>query len=609
MRVVDQSAVPEGRGAPGGIRPGRSRLVTASHRVLPSRSSPLLVSTLSATLFSALFSLLIGTTTPGRAGAASDRPTTLDSPIPPATDVLRDLAASRLAAHIQFLGHDSLRGRAPGTPGGQAAAEYIAARLREYGIDPAGPHGSWFQPVPIHAGRPSPGTRLRIQGPRRSVTLALGDDYLLYTTGAATLIPSPVPMVFAGYGISAPEYDYDDYHDIDVRGAVAVFLSGEPPSADSAYFDGDHLTAHALPETKQRQALAHGARGSLLIPSPRETAGPQWSGLQAEFSFPHRALPYGAAKNLAAVLHPRAAEFLFHHARRSFREIMHADSCGRMESFPLHPRLCFHGSFQEEDLTAPNVVGQLRGSDPLLREQWIVLSAHYDGLGTGRPVRGDSIYNGVIDNASGVAALLEVARAMEAHPRRAPRSVLFLFTTGEESGLLGARYYCDHPLAPLHRTAAHLNFDGLAFLDMFDDVTGVGAGESTLEEILQRVAAGLGLAVSPIPALFSGHDEILRGDHYAFASAGIPSLLVQEGTAYRNIGSDEGLRRLVAWGRETYHTPFDDLAQPIRVEAAFQHLQLLAALSDTLARTLIVPQWKPGSPFAAARLRTLAEER
>ncbi len=532
-----------------------------------------------------------------------------DLPIPPATEVLRDLAAGRLAAHIQFLGQDSLRGRAPGTPGGEAAAAYIAARLREFGLEPAGPRGSWYQQVPIHASEPLPGTQLRLERLPSGVELALGHDYLLYTTGAATFIAEPAPMVFVGYGIVAPEYDYDDYHEVDVRGAVVVFLSGEPVSTDTAWFEGDRSTPHSFPDAKQRQALARGARGSILIPSPRDAGPYRWSDLRTEFAFPHRSLVYGASRHLAVVINPRTTEFLFHRSGRTWRDVCRSDSAGRMESFPLRTRLSFRGSYRERDYTSPNVVAMLRGSDPLLREQWIVLCAHYDGLGVGPAARGDSIYNGVIDNAAGTAALLEIARAMEAHPRRAPRSVLFLFTTGEESGQLGARFYCDHPVAPLHRTIACLNIDGLAFLDLFDDIVGVGAANSTLDDILANVAADLELRVSPIPAIFEGDDEIVRGDQYAFASAGVPSLLVQEGLAYRHLPPDEGLRQLIRWGREVYHTPFDDLAQPISVDAAFQHLQLLAALADTLSRTFVVPQWRPGSPHAAARLRTLAEER
>lgn len=541
--------------------------------------------------------------------AASAAPHASDPPIPPATDVLRDLAAGRLAAHIQFLGQDSLRGRAPGTPGGEAAAAYIAARLREFGLEPAGPQGSWYQQVPIHASEPRPDTRLLIQGPRNSVTMALGHDYLLYTTGAATFIPEPVPMLFVGYGIVAPEYDYDDYHNVDVRGAVAVFLSGEPVSNDPAWFEGTRPTPHSFPDAKQRQALARGARGSILIPSPRDAGRYRWSDLRTEFAFAHRSLPYGAARNLAIMANPRSTEFLFQRSGQTWRDVCRSDSAGHLESFPLRTRLSFQGVYRERDYTAPNVVGMLRGSDPLLREQWVVLCAHYDGLGVGPAARGDSIYNGVIDNASGTAALLEIARAMEAHPRRAARSVLFLFTTGEESGQLGARYYCDQPIAPLHRTVACLNIDGLAFLDTFDDVVGVGAETSTLDEILARVAADLRLELSAIPEIFSGNHEVVRGDHYAFASAGVPALLVQEGLAYRNLSAEEGLRRLLRWGQDVYHTPYDDLTQPMRVDAAFQHLQLLAAFADTLARTPVVPQWRPGSPFAAARLRTLRDEK
>lgn len=523
--------------------------------------------------------------------------------------------AERLGAHLQYLGSDSLAGRAPGTPGGAAAAAYIAARLTEFGLEPAGPHASWHQPVPFHGGRPLSGAHLRIEttAPEGGsvdppeTTLVLGRDYLLGATGAGTSIARPASVVFAGYGIVAPEYDYDDYRAVDVRGAVAAYLEGEPESGDASYFDGPQRTVHAYAETKRRQALARGARGSILLLPPAAMA--TWNDLQREYAFEHRTLAYDVTRNLTLVMNPAAAPLLFHDAEQTFEEVCALAAEGKVRSFPLPSRLSFRGRFRERDFTAPNVAGMLRGNDPLLREEWVLLSAHYDGLGVGPAVRGDSVYNGVIDNASGTAALLEIAHDLSVRRARLRRSLLFLFTTGEESGLLGARYYCDHPLVPLHRTVANLNLDGLAFLDRFDDVVPVGAEELDLRGLLDRTAAAMNLGVGRVPALFSLRDQLLRGDHYAFAVNGIPSFLVQEGISYRGLDSGEAIQSLLAWGREVYHSPFDDLRQPIRLEASCLHLELLAALAESLACTLDPPRWMPGAAFEGARLRARAEGR
>ena len=523
------------------------------------------------------------------------------------------LRSGRLAAHLQFLGSDSLRGRAPGTTGGNTAANYIAERLREFGLDPGGSDGSWFQPVPIHGGLPLPGTRLRIafpkEGDRRGaeLELRLGEDYLLGSIGAGTSIARPAPVVFVGYGIVAPEYDYDDYRLLDVRNAVVVYLDGEPASFDPSYFAGPEETPHALPDTKQRQALARGARGSILI---RRTGSPEeWSQIQREYGFEHRTLAYDLSRQLNVVLHEAVADSLLRDSGRSFAEILEMDRAGTMRSFPLRIQASFRGKFRERDYTSPNVIGFLRGSDPIRREEWVLLSAHYDGLGVGLAVDGDSIYNGVVDNASGTAALLEIARALAAGRERLQRSVAFVFTTGEESGLLGATYYCDHPRVPLHRTVANLNVDGLAFLDRFEDVVPLTGERLDLKGLLDGVAGARGLTISPVPPVFSQREEFLRGDHYAFALAGVPAFMVQEGSAYRSLGSGEGLLRLMQWGSEIYHTPMDDLDQPLRLEAACQHVELLTALAEALAGVAVPPGWAPDSPHAGARLRTLAEER
>lgn len=280
-----------------------------------------------------------------------------------------------------------------------------------------------------------------------------------------------------------------------------------------------------------------------------------------------------------------------------------------VRSFALPASASFRGSFQQRDFLAANVIAMLEGGDPELKHTYVIVSAHYDHLGIGPAVQGDSIYNGVFDNAVGIAATLEMARVFAGLPVRPKRSLLFLFLTGEEKGLLGSTYYVDHPVVPLYRTIANLNIDGLAMFDTFDDIVGVGAELSTLGELLQEVAKEQQLSVSPLPAPFAEAASFGRSDQVAFARGGIPAILIMEGTKYRNTPSNAGLQRMIDWGQRIYHTPFDDLNQPMNLQAAQQHAQILFAFCYHLANLETAPEWKKGSPYLNVRLQSLAEQR
>ena len=321
---------------------------------------------------------------------------------------------SRLWDFALALSADSMEGRGTGTPGGERAARFIASQLEEFGLEPLGDGGTWFQNVPLHGSLPLDETRFHLNLPGSAVELALGRDFLLYTTGAKTLIPDPVPLVFVGYGIVAPEYDYNDYQDLDVEGSIVVFFSGEPASSDEMYFDGPYATAHAHPETKQRVALSRGAVGSVLIPSEVDYPDRPWDEWRAMFSFEQMTLPYDLSRRLDVLINPETAELLFRGSEYQLAEVLAMAERGEIRSFSLSAEASFQGRFRERDFVSPNVIGVLRGSDRLLRESYVLLSAHYDHLGIGAPVEGDSIYNGFVDNSLGCAAVLEIARTLSA---------------------------------------------------------------------------------------------------------------------------------------------------------------------------------------------------
>lgn len=528
-----------------------------------------------------------------------------------ARTAMTNISGDSLHRHLLFLGSDSLEGRGTGTRGGEMAAAYLANELRKLNTIPAGDDDSYHQQIPLHGSKPQAGSKFQLVTKAGSIDLALGRDYLLYNTGAQTFIPKPAPLVFVGYGITAPEYDYNDYQTMNVAGKIVVFLSGEPEANDLSYFEGERQTIYAIPEVKQKIALSRGAVGSIMIPSPRHPAGAgrNWQYWLEQFAFEDIGLLYSAAGNLSVVINPAAAQALFEGGPHSLAEVFAMERMNSVRSFALPVSASFRGSFQQRDFLAANVIGMLEGSDPELKHTYVIISAHYDHLGIGPAVEGDSIYNGVFDNATGVAATLEIARAFAGLPVKPKRSLLFLVLTGEEKGLQGSTYYVDHPVVPLHRTIANLNIDGLAMFDTFDDIVGVGAELSTLGELLHEVAGELQLSVSPVPAPFAESASFGRSDQIAFARGGIPAILIMEGTTYRNTPSSAGLQRMIDWGRRIYHTPFDDLNQPMNLRAAEQHAQFLFAFCYRLAHLEAAPEWKKGTPYLNIRLQSLAEQR
>jgi hypothetical protein len=518
------------------------------------------------------------------------------------------ISPANLQKHVAFLGSDSLEGRGTGTRGGELAARYLADELAKLRLIPIGDDSSYFQNIPMHGSRPLPNSMFTVVAAGKEHHFELGKDYVLYNSGAQTFVPRPAPLVFVGYGIIAPEFDYNDYQALDVEGKIVVFLSGEPPSSDVNYFDGSRPTAYSFPEVKQRIAISRGARGSIMIPNPREEAGRDWRYWRQQFAFEDVTLLYNVTANLSILMTPAAAQKLFEEAPISLERVYEMDATNNIRSFSLKTSASFRGHFQQRDFVAANVIGILDGADPRLKDSYLIVSAHYDHLGIGPAVQGDSIYNGVFDNAIGVAAVLEMARIMSqgSAPRR---SVIFLFLTGEEKGLLGATYYVDHPVAPLHQTIANINVDGVALFDTFNDVVGVGGEFSTLSDGLQQIAGALQIRVSTIPPVFAGSAAFTRSDQIVFARAGIPAILLMEGSDYRHTSRPAGVKRMIEWGERVYHSPFDDLQQPMNFAAAQQHVGILLALCRSLANNIIAPEWKSGAPFINARLRSIAEKR
>lgn len=516
------------------------------------------------------------------------------------------ISSTNIKNHLTILANDSLEGRGVGTKGGNIAAKYIAEQFSDFGLEKSLKLNSFYQNIPMHGSISLPSSKLTLVQDDTTFNLIYGDDYFLYRSGQQTYIPVPLQLVFVGYGIVAPEYDYNDYQSVDVENKIVVYLDGEPHSKDSGYFNGDLPTIYSNQETKRRTALSRGAAGTILIPLNKYD---DWNSVQKEFYSEDITLAYSVTGNLNIILNPITAEKLFCNSKYSFAEVINMHNENRIKSFTLSTKIKFVNVFKERDFISPNVIGIIPGSDEKLKDTYLIISAHYDHLGIGLPIKGDSIYNGALDNAIGVSVLLELANSFSKLDKKPKRSIVFIATTGEEKGLLGSIYYTDNPVVPLYKTIANVNIDGIAMFKDFESVIGIGAQYSSLDKFLKQTANKFNLIVQDIPDEFSVVGEFNSSDQYAFAMAGVPSILIYEGTRNKSKSEEEVLQAFINYYLEKYHTPFDDINQSIDFDAAVRHAKIIFDFCFNLAKSIDEPQWKDGVNFINARLRSIAEKR
>jgi hypothetical protein len=528
----------------------------------------------------------------GAACRGADAPSSRNAP---------QVSAARLEEHIRYLASDRLAGRGTGTPGYDSAASYVAKHFTALGLDSAGTEG-YFQPVPLRRARAVEGSSLVLAGKAGRRALAPYREYVPYPNLVAPRSEVTAPLVFVGFGVTAPERGYDDYREVDAKGKIVVLLTGAPtsfPPAERAHYaDG---------RAKRANAVRRGAVGVLVVRTRDQTF--PWDRLVRQSRggemrwLDRNGAPSDVWPSLrgAGVLSDSAATRLFEGAPQSLSQVLDAAQAGRPPAFDLPVRATIRTVSVHESLESPNVAGLLRGSDPRLRDEVVVYTAHLDHLGIGEPVRGDSIYNGALDNASGSAALLEVARAFTSLPQAPRRSVLFLAVTGEEAGLLGSDYFAEHPTVPIERIAANVNIDGLAILYPLRDIVVLGAEHTTLDSTVARVATRMGVTVSPDP--FPQEVFFVRSDQYSFVRRGVPSLF-----PFMGLRSDSGVdapARFREWFATRYHMPQDDVGQPMDLESGARNAQLEFLLGLEIANAAERPAWKEGDFFE----RTFGRER
>ncbi len=502
-----------------------------------------------------------------------------------------------LRANMRFLADDLLEGRGTGTRGQEIAAHYVAAQFEAFGLEPGGStKSSYFQPVPFREVTTDP-ARCEASITRNGKTRRLkwAEDFLTGGNPLETDSSVDAPLVFVGFGVVNPDRDYDSYKGVDAKGKIIVLLPGAPSS-----FPANERAHFASGLEKARQAVAHGAVGMISLWTPQSEASLPWTRMPNQIESPHyrwldnNGVPNDTFKELRgqAVLSMKAGQELLEGSAHSYPEVMKAVEAGTPPSFVLAATARLHLVSKHREVRSPNVVGILRGSDPALAQEYVVYSAHTDHMGIGKPINGDRIYHGAVDDGSGTSALIELARAYSSLGKRPARSILFLATTAEEQGLLGADYFARFPTVPKSNLVADINMDGASVFYAFKDV--VGDEHSTLGDSLARVAGQLGLEVSPDP--MPEQNGFVRADHYAFVRQGIPALSVGEGLKAKDPRVD-GRKFVENWIETRYHAPSDDMNQPFDFDATIQYMQITFLLGYDVAQQHERPSWKQGDFF------------
>ena len=498
-----------------------------------------------------------------------------------------------LRAHVTFLASDAMRGREAGSPEYDIAAEYVASQFMALGLKPSGGGGSYLQPVPLLSTKLTDKGQMRLRGPKGDVALSFGDEFVMSASLKTAALKIDAPMVFVGFGVVAPEYKRDDYAGVDVRGKIVVMLSSAPKS-----IPGEIRAHYGNGATKAVLAESKGAIGIITVETPTrakvrkfEDVARDWESKRMTWRLTDGTgyAPGGKAPALAYIS-LKGAEKLFAALPGGAAKIMAAAETPAAKLKPV--ALGINALIETNSLIAPaessNVAGLIEGSDPALASQNIVLSGHLDHIGVGVPIKGDAIYNGAMDNAVGIASMIEVAKRIMASPVRPKRSLLFLAVTAEEKGLVGADYFARHPTIAREKIVANVNLDMPVITYDVKDVIAFGADRSTIGPITKAAAEKLGLILSPDPspeqAIFT------RSDHYRFVQQGIPAVFLATGKVDDG-GSYDGFLA------NHYHKPSDQSDLPINWQSGVKFVALNEAITRALADAPTRPVWNKGDFF------------
>ena len=522
-------------------------------------------------------------------------------------EALRSIGTNDLLRHVRVLSSDEFEGRAPATRGEEVTVKYLADQLRSYGVQPGNPDGSYIQKVPLMGVTSEIAAKLRVAGQAHEVSQP-AEAVLSCLRFEPEIAVTNSELIFVGYGVVAPEYNWDDFKGVDVRGKTLVFLINDPPVADAgdstrlddATFKGRAMTYYGRWTYKYEIAAEKGAAAAIIV---HETgpAGYPYMVVAANYARETFDLQGSREKKLVVQgwMTLTGATNLFTKAGFDFAEMKARALKRDFKPVALRTTADFQVRNKLRPVNSQNVVGKIAGSEK--PNEYVIYTAHWDHLGRNEKLTGDQIYNGALDNATGTAGLLEIAQAFGKMKSAPKRTLIFLFVTAEEKGLLGSKYYAEHPLYPLAGTLANINMDGLNPWGATRDIEVVGYGQTTLEDDLEKVAMAQGRVIRPDSEPQKG--RFYRSDHFEFAKVGVPGLYIKGGVIMIGKSPEYGKQKLDEYTERDYHKLTDEIKPDWDFSGAVQDLRLLVEAGLAVANGETVPEWKEGSEFKSKKAR------
>jgi Zn-dependent M28 family amino/carboxypeptidase len=519
-----------------------------------------------------------------------------------------------ILAHIKVLSSDEFEGRAPGTKGEELAVNYIQEQFRKLNLAPGNPDGTFIQKVPLIGIVGTQARPLTLMKGANKETFKWADDVVAWTkhvADGASIENSDV--IFAGYGVEAPEFNWNDFKDVDVKGKTIIVLVNDPAVPDPAdaskldanTFRGNAMTYYGRWTYKFEEGARRGA-AAILVVHETGPAGYPFSVVQGnlrekfDLVTPDKNM---SRANIEGWITLDTAKKMLALGGQDFDALKQQARTREFKPVALGLKASFGIKNALRTIDSQNVVAKLEGSDPALKDEYVVYSAHWDHLGVGAPVNGDKIYNGALDNASGVGTVLEIAKAFTQVQPRPKRSILFLMVTAEEQGLLGSQYYATNPLYPLKKTLANINVDGVNQWGRTKDFTVIGMGASDLDDYLKAAADEQGRVLHPDPEPEKG--LYYRSDHFNFAKQGVPALDPDAGIDFIGKDPEYGKAKRAEYTEKDYHAPSDEIKPDWDLSGAIEDAQLLLAVGYRVANADRMPEWKPGNEFKSTREASL----
>lgn len=536
----------------------------------------------------------------GQSGSDKWKPTSQN------TAAVQRVTESALKAHIRFLSHDLLEGRGPGSRGDELAQLYVATQFEALGLRPGGADGSWYQSVPLVGVTTQSPATVDFKLGNQAVSLKHHEDMML-TSGVQQPAVSVenAELVFVGFGIQAPEYQWDDFKDVDVRGKILVVMNNDPED-DPQLFAGKRRLYYGRWDYKYEMAAKMGAAGALIIHTtasagyPYQVIQTSWSGEEFEL-----ASATGPRMNIRGWLTEDSASRICKLAGKDLDALRKLAQTRAFKPVPLGLTMSAELTCKVREQKTGNVFAVLPGSDPVLAKEHVIFMAHHDhlGLAAERDATGDNIYNGAIDNASGTASLLTIANAVCSLSTPPKRSIMFAVVGAEEQGLLGSKFMAANPPIPPGNMAAVINIDGINFLGKTHDLNLIGNGKSNLDAIVEA-AAGLQKR-TVVPDYFPDRGYYYRSDQFSLAKVGVPGVYLHSGINVVGKPDGWGKEQLEVWVEKTYHQPSDEFQEGWDLAGAIDDAQLLMHVGLEVADQPEMPKWKPGDEFEAARKQAL----